>query len=377
MKWFITIILITTSLYVYAYEAVAFNLLQKKASSISRAMGMGYSSVADIWHNDPLLAIENPAIPALHDGVAIGFTHDKYDTHAYSDSYYNSSIVTVGYKGIGITLPAYNSSHRFGTFFEYGYDQQLYEVRSSDSGYSRITSYGLAVNLLSLDFSGQDTDIDKKIDTNLAIGVHYNDLDDKWKTFDMYGGSYGGYNSKAHTIDAGIIASSKTKFLEMFALEGSLGYKRSNLESIEIEYPEQTDPIGVNNIFGAGASISLPIDEVVTKENSLNELSDNMMTGRLLIGCNVSNEIRELFSTGVEIGVLDMLFLRGGYYREYEQDNDVKGFTGGAGLRFNFRHLLTVEANYARFKDYGSDDEESWDFVLSFDAVKIYDGLTN
>jgi hypothetical protein len=116
---------------------------------------------------------------------------------------------------------------------------------------------------------------------------------------------------------------------------------------------------------------------VVTKENSLNELSDNMMTGRLLIGCNVSNEIRELFSTGVEIGVLDMLFLRGGYYREYEQDNDVKGFTGGAGLRFNFRHLLTVEANYARFKDYGSDDEESWDFVLSFDAVKIYDGLTN
>lgn len=67
MKYFFITILLIAVLNLAAIEKIVFPITQDQISSINKAMGLGYIGVADIWHQSPLMAWDNPAIPAMQE----------------------------------------------------------------------------------------------------------------------------------------------------------------------------------------------------------------------------------------------------------------------------------------------------------------------
>ncbi len=376
MKGIISSVLLLAVISLSAIEESVFPFTQVPPSSIIRAMGYGYIGVADIWHQSPLVAWENPAMPAMHDGIAIGYSKGKYmQNYDEVDIDFNSSMATIGYHGIGLTLPFYNASKEFGTYLDCSYPTYIGEGGGASWGHENARFYGISFNPLKHNRES-NTPIMFLNNMDISLGINYTELYSKWysipgcKDYPLI------TKISSHAVDVGLLVDKRIVLNEMINLEASLGYKKFNIEDIHVQSDDgSNNPVGNNDIWGAGLAISLPTSAVADEKSRLRGWTENGFTTRILGSHNFSKNIPETTSGGMELGFLDTVFLRGGY--NYNELHHLGGWTRGFGIRLHYRDLLSVEGNHARFplNGYEKDEEDSWDFMLSFDGIKIADAL--
>lgn len=374
MKSIVLICLLALSISLSALTETVMPFTTLQPSTITRAMGYGYAGVADAWHVSPLIASENPALPALHEGIAFGFTdNQRTETEYFDKDRYTSSMITLSYHGIALTLPWINSSGRFGTYGNYVSSPQTYEIKSNDHGYYTSQQYGLSVDIYR--YLKKAMPQCTKCNGNLDIlaGMSYNALSE-YMSYEPY--SYAKtavIEEQTHAINAGLLMKYTTTLGNNWNIEGSFGYQKFNIGSQEVTYSDNSKlPLGNNDIIGAGALVSIPTSNVMPEAVFLNQWSKNFITGMVLASSNFAGKynIDEFTNGGLELGFLDTVYLRGGYYGM--QRSDQKGFTRGIGLKLHYYDIATFECNYAKYpEEEYKPEEQSWDFMLSFDALKI------
>jgi len=91
---------------------------------------------------------------------------------------------------------------------------------------------------------------------------------------------------------------------------------------------------------------------------------------RLLASTNYIRGESPENSVGAELGFLDTVFGRVGYYDD--RDGHVTGFTYGAGINLHYSDFIALETNYANFMG-GElvDRQSSWDFMVKYDLLQL------
>jgi len=367
-------VIVCISLFSISENTMVF--LQIQPSSVSRALGYGFNGVADIWHQNPLIAWDNPALPALHEGIAVGYAKNQwFKGSGIDDMYYDSGMLTIGYKGFGMTLPSYNDTGEFGNTIDFGEQEQTDEMGNViGTFHSSETAgcYSISFNPLGYLRStyGKRSEFMDKF--NFGLGISYVDL-----VSDLGPGTGGTEDAidgkvNTHIFDAGLIMSFRDKLADLFIGEASFGYKRSNLEDKYVTYinDEQKDPIGQNDIYGIGLGVSLPVHSFFPAESALSNWTENLFTIRFLASQNSSETISTEKSKGFEFGLLDTVFFRTGDFDDHE--GSIEGNTSGYGVSLHYADLFALDYNHAEFP--GGDlvnKQESEDFMLMLNLMKL------
>jgi hypothetical protein len=367
-------ILICISLYSISQNTMVF--LQIEPSTIIRGMGYGFNGVADIWHQNPAVAWDNPALPSLHEGVAVSYSKTRWLWGSgIDDMYYNSGMLTLGYKGFGVTLPSYNDSGEIGNIIDYGEQEQTDEqgnVIGSFSASETAGCYSVSFNPLGYLRSTYEDRSELMDKFNFGIGFSCIDI-----VSDI--GPGGGESEvnvprvKTQIYDAGMIMSVRDKLADKLVGEASIGYKRFNLGNKYVTYinDAQKDPIGQNNVFGVGLGISLPTISFIPAEYGMANWAENLLTLRFLASQNSSKILSIEKSKGIEVGLLDTFYYRVGDYDDHE--GHVEGNTEGYGVSLHYSDLFAIEYNHAEFP--GGElvnTQESEDYMLMLNLMKLF-----
>lgn len=357
----IAFLLAVSQLFCFAGYGTAFMGLEP--SSINIAMGET-AGVANIWHNNPLTFYANPAIASLHEGISYGYKRDNILEKYSFDSKYSSGLISIGYNGISLTLPAYNGSDRFGI----NYDLFPEIVISSWTDYYNALIWGAAVNPFELyrSFSGSEEVLR---DFDLALG--FNNVDLTWKL----SGSANLKKSKAKSLNIGILTRYNKEISDNVIFEGTLGYSRFNLNNSTIKsniFTPQTHQLYAHDNYGIASSFSFPA--VNYDLGFLNQdyfHFTNLMTYRALASYKTDpNSSSTITGFGIEGGFLDALFLRAG--RHIDKDGQREGNTYGFGINLNYKSIIALSYNYSVSRAYEIvNSEKAYDFGLSIDAFRL------
>lgn len=88
---------------------------------------------------------------------------------------------------------------------------------------------------------------------DLSFGICYNKLSEHWAS--IPGNKLIITDYSTHSIDAGILMKLNLKIATKVDFDASLGYKKFNVENIEVDnVNNESYPLGDNDIFGAGLS---------------------------------------------------------------------------------------------------------------------------
>ncbi len=386
MKCLLTLILILLQVLIcvslFSVSEATMIFLQIQPSSISRALGYGYNGVADIWHQSPFIAWDNPALPSLHEGLAVSYTKDNWlKNSGVEDLYFHSGMITFGYKGLGITLPSGNNYGELGTTIDYGVQEIMDEMGNTIgefSSYETARCFSASYNLLSYLRQTTPDYPDWYNNFNLAAGISCIDIDSDLGP--GTGATDADIDGSVNTqiFDVGLIMSYKDQLADNFTGEVSIGYKQFNLIDEHVSYinDEQKDPIGQNKIFGIGLGASVPLKNIVEEGNGLLNWTENCMTLRVLTSQNFSKIHSEVKSSGVEIGVFDTFYYRIGNFSD--PDGEIKGTTSGFGLNLHYADVIALEFNSAEFPGgYLVDIQKSTDCMLMVDLIGVYQLIEN
>lgn len=346
-------------------------------SAINQAMGSGYVGVADVWHSSPLIAVDNPAMPALHEGIAYGYVQDRFLEGAPGTNWYRySGMLSMGYQGIGILLPAVNPYGNFGTFFDYGgmntTSEEEFGAGYRYHAYESTRSYGISFNPFEYKRSRDAQFATQYAGLDASVGLTYSRV---------YSNVFASlqppsdWECKENILELGLLAHGKQPLASWLVLEGSLGFHKYNLTNAVVEYTDSlgTTPWGQNNVYGAGMAVSLPLAAAIGT-NPLSDWVENLFTVRALADKNVSHDFGCSTSTGMELGMLDSIYLRWGYCDE--NAGDWSGSTRGIGLSLHRRGVGSIEANYAEFPNaHWPGDQHGWDVMLQIDGQLLFDSL--
>ncbi|MDY0150825.1 MAG: hypothetical protein RBS43_00975 [Candidatus Cloacimonas sp.] len=357
--------------------------LSFEPSSINRAMGGGVTGVVNIWHNNPLTVYTNPAVSAFHEGLAYGYSKDKWgDIPELNDMYYNSSMLTYGYKGVGIMLPGYNASDKFGITFDAGtqeYPDSKGEVVGEYSSYDHATTFGFALNPCENYRSLAASKPAWLEYVDLAIGANYIDVHSDLG----HGFGVTEQDAKADTrsLNIGGIARLNYCYDRMIGVEAVYGITHFNVEDNEITYveSEQVDPVWQSRNQGFAFGLSVKAEKLaamIIPEQF--RFFDNLLTFRYL-----NAKLDPLYNTderttgsGTEIGLLDTFFIRNG---QYDDDaGEINGGTSGYGINLHYRNLVGFSYNYAETPGGGLfPTQKSEDYSVNIDFIKLAELLRN
>lgn len=369
MKHILVILLLLSCLPLMALNQTAFVFMQIPPSSITRAMGYGYAGVADVWHQNALVAWDNPAIPAMHEGISYGITEDNWlKGSGIDDLYFHSGMLTVGYKGIGIILPGLNAESLTGTRFVYE-NHYLWDDNNRDS-FDTAQQMGIACNPMQF-VRATGATLPTALDwIDVAAGAAFTDVSGQYDYTNNDDGSYSVSKGTASVVDVGLLAHFKKQIPSGWILESSLGFKKYNVTDAKGVFTgdRYTDPVGANEIWGMGLSVALP-PEAIPVNYPFKQWSTTAMSLRVLGDANFSPNINPTSGIGAELGLADALYLRAGYYDD--QDGHIYGYTLGYGVNLHFLEFMAIECNYANFPGGDLvDRQESWDGMIMFDLIQ-------
>jgi len=379
------IVLVFVSLFLclslYASDDTEMTFLQYNPSSITKALGGDLSGIADVWHSNPLVNWGNPAIPCFHDGIAVGITHvkiykiiDFYGSNWNCD-YYGSNL-NIGYNGIGLSVPFINNNNNFGStmYIEPAWGSYEHGVYTS-GGYldGNVQSYGISLNPIKAFSMARKSYFLEHFE--LAVGATYNKAKTNGEFF-PFEFINPNYNINTSYTNVGLIAKYNNHDLSLFDFEVSFGSMIFNIENNKAVYSSDfnnnTYPIGQDFRNGFGISLELPINRVLGKDIDFNIPFNKIISCRGYAGANYSKELYEAMGLGVELGLLDLLYIRNGYYKNY--GDGASGHTYGFGIRPYYKDIISFEVNYANNKDVYpelSGYNHAWDFMLLINIAPL------
>jgi hypothetical protein len=369
MKWILLLILVLVTGQIYCFSDYGTIFLAIEPSSINIAMGETVG-VTNIWHNNPLIFYANPAIASLHEGISYGYKRDPWLQDVFACSRYSGGLISLGYRGMSITLPAYNGSKRSGIDFEVKDDFIGMRKSRMWSYYENAEVYGTALNPFEVYRTFSDSEgVSGSLD--LAVGINYIRIRSEVRSkygFDEY------HIPKANFLNLGILARYEKEISDHVLFEGVAGYSRFNLTDSKIGYYEsaESEPVYSHNNFGIASSFSFPaVNYDIGFINQDIFHYKNLMTYRALASYMTDpNSSSSIAGFGIEGGFLDALFIRAG--RHIDKDGHREGNTYGFGINLNYKSIISFSYNYSVNRA-GElvDSQKAYDLGLSIDAIRI------
>lgn len=375
MKLIFTILAVIVIGSCFAFSESACVFLGLEPSSINRALGYGNIGVVDIWHNNPLISYSNPAIASLHEGISYGYTHENWlKGSGYSNMYYDCGLINVGYNGIGIILPAPNKGEEYGINLDYGiyehYDEDgnSYESHSIESA----AVYGLAINASEI---MRKDELHSPVFDNLdlAFGAEYVGIKSylPWYVVET---DY--KTAKAHCFNIGAIAAYNTVYSDLYKLEGVCGIAFFNAADEKIKNEDNSkDTIYRNANLGCAVSFSI-VPDALLKDKVNPELIffNNFVSFRLLgsVQDDYSGSDNP-YGFGAELGFLDTVFIRKGYYKD--SAGQIEGYTRGFGFDLHYKDIISYSYNTSSIPggDMVHSDLKSHDHAFMVNFMGMYE----
>ncbi len=388
MRYFLLFILLTVSVMASSISSYSMYFLSFEPSSINRGIGGNVIGSVNIWNSSPLSAYANPAVNALHEGAAFGFTRvpNKIPDLGINNSYH-ASLVSFGYKGISLLIPNLNSNLQAGISLDSG----LLDLTDSHGNLIGQTEFwdnamvgGVALNPMEIVryLTRNQYPILNYFD--LAYGVNSIYLDSYW------GPGIGLTETETSTQEwvnsIGGIARASYCFKNLAEVEAVYGLVHFNPQMKEVNYTdvEQSDVIWNyrNQGFAFGASIKAEgvikeiLPESIVPQESI--FCENLISGRYLSSAldPLYNHKEVIKANGIELGLLDTFYFRQGNYDD--TDEVYSGETIGYGINLHYKKLVGLSYNWAKIP--GSPfrkHQESYDLNLNFDLLKVIDMLHN
>lgn len=368
----IVVLVICLLLSCLTLNAAAF--MQYSPSCINKAMGFGYIGVADVWHQTPLMAWDNPAMPAMHEGLQPGLVRerlfDDHDRDIFPDEHFNSGMTTLSYYGFGVLIPSPNINGNAGTFYSSGPSSRLTEHRVEWTEGAMM--YGFSLNPVKFLRSIKDSYPESLNNFDVSLGMDYTRANiENWLDY-FHNPTH--ETGESNILSMGLLTRSQKQISKLILMEGSLGFKKYNLTNEQLIYNihdrrTYSYPVGQNNIMGIGLALSIPNTGIKTAY-PLKGWTENLCTLRALADRNIATDIYESFGIGLELGFIDTFYLRGGKMNILNDSDDV--ITWGLGVSLHDKGFWSLEYNFARMEGTKSKYPlNSWDAMIHFDGLKL------
>lgn len=383
MKYIYLTVMMLATVVLSGLSGGEFFTLSFEPSGINRAIGGDVVGVVNVWHHSPLTASANPAVNAFHEGVAYGYTRDRWgELPGYSPMYYNASLASVGYKGVALLLPVINGSDQWGVTFDIEDQAPLNnqgEVVTKFKFNDHASIVGFAVNPIDL-YRNLKVNHDKWLDHfDLAYGSNYLKL--KAETQPEVTGFFSQYKASTSTINAGGIARFNYNIKEAVGMEAVLGLADVNTRKKEVTFGGDSEPGPVWYSRSTGYALAASLKGERFTSTFLPEslrFFENLMTLRYLNASMkpMGNEDEVITGSGTEIGLLDTFYIRNGNYDD--DAGEINGKTKGYGINIHYKNLVGFCYNYAEMPG-GSllGTQKSEDYSVNIDFVNLLQLVRN
>lgn len=362
---------------VFGISEFACIFINSNPSARGTAFGNN-SGTADIWDTSPLGVWSNPAKLSYHENAAIGFTRVPWYKDSFDDYYLTSSYVSFKWKNFGILLPAPSEKKRWGTVMSYGQQVILDEdgnyIGSFDN-YESCSKIAVGFNVADL-LSNFTNNGDEQQYYDISIGFNLDIIKSG-----NYPSSIIGAKGSGNSLSTGIGLLGEISPLNnsnasdgLYRLDFTAGMYLINPFKSEIKYENesQSDPLpwGIHPAFSGKLSILKDADSNLNLESLIvnNIVSLYMSCDYALYG-NYSKDNSGELAFGGEISLLDILFIRKGWYKENYSDN-VEGKIG-FGINCNYKKIVQFQYNFAQFTREWNKQKRN-DFLLRIDFIKAY-----
>jgi hypothetical protein len=382
---YITLILIFLSFTILSAQSkdifsdVFFSTVSINPSSTSLALG-DVTGVANLWSGDPLNVWSNPALVAYHNGLRVGYAHDRFNQNVEygSTKYYNnSSYMSYAKNGWGAAIPMLNYNGKFGTTFDYNKRGVLYEDEEGpglDNSYDTKSEFTVAHDILFNTRENDNRPFLQALDASIGFS-----LDVITARYEFYEHPVSGNNviiqrtqADAYPFNAGVLFRfDGTKYfaLQNLELQASLGWEMTNLFLAKIIYKtddlsDYTDKLPQANRIGAALFMGLPISLLSKTTTPFTEYCPHIVTILLMDATQENTYGADENGQGIEIGMLDILFIRRG-------NHDYIGLTGvnttsGLGLKLHYQKKWEFQYNAAQYNNSDTGDQYTQDLSIAY-----------
>jgi len=365
-----------------AISSSAFMSLSFETSATTHAMGGYNTTVGNAWNSDPLMSYTNPALAAFQEGFSYSVIKYRWLPEDFGDYYYHAAFAVIGYKGIALSLPALNQNSDWGIYMDYGEQEQRDSAGNNlgtSHSYDAYKAYGLAINPLETyrEFTNNPHPLLNHFD--LALGLSYIDIDSFLAPPPGFSESVGKTDTNIYNL--GLLAKANYRFGDYLNAEASFGLTRFNPENKKVSFigQEDADPIMRYRNTGYGVFCSVPMELIQDHLASEYFFTDNLISLKWLHGQNdelfgYEDEITTGY--GMELGLLDTIYLRQGYYEDEANNNT--GDTKGFGIKLHYKDYFAIRYNSASFP--GGEltkEHKSHDMGVNINFLKVMEAIQN
>lgn len=385
----LAILFFSVSLYSVSNFGGIFTLINYSASDNA----LGEIGTANIYNPSPLSVWSNPAKLGYYKGLSFGYTSINLfpDVEGLDDIFLNASYTTFGWHGIGIMVPSFNRSQKFGTTGDWG-NQDYYDASDDSWGtfhsFETASNFAIGVNYLEfLSFMNGNPKKNKFHELSVGLSVKYisSHLSPPGNGQTEY---YLQGSVKSFTTDLGLIyrfSPLNTLNSNYLHLDLNSGITFINPIQTKIKYQSsyKGDPLPYGTNFGISAKTMiasnylnlLGIDNPVIKMFIKNFFSFTFVYDINQLGSfNVLGADDKVYGYGFEFSYLDIFSLREGRY--VDEMGEVEGYTSGLGFNINFKDMLQIQYNTSRTPGGDLQDEKkSRDFMVKVDFLKLFQQL--
>jgi hypothetical protein len=327
----------------FAGEIFFGRLPSSKSEAMGRILALNF---------DPyFISQSNPAILINTNGIAVFFANSS-PLYGYSDATYN-------YAGVSYNHPAVGA-------FAFNFLRFIYGVSfiiTGEGGPQVIGTYEPSIDLYTLTYSNEFKD---------------------WFAFGINANLFVANNNDSYTSSFFELGLSRNFILTKNSQvkdEISVGTQLKNIFNQSFEGINQSQADVFPMIFRIGLSNSI--------EYTDNEIYDKSYLIGFLLGLEYqdlfNSRFRTAYKAGAEISVIDIVFLRGGYYQETKIDYGINSkdkleeFTYGFGLKLDFDRRFTSKFPLVLLFDFVSlkqpsytIDFDDWDNFTTFTLIANY-----
>ncbi len=337
-------------------------------SSTQIAMGYRNAMGSYIWSNNPLNVWQNPAILGYQDGLSIGYYKNYYDKY-FKES---ASMVSLGWRGIGILLPSYNEAEKFGHTLDWGEYRMTNEdgsLKGTGHSYTTTSQYALGVNLMKMiNWRSQKEEI---FDLSLGLSLmYYRFLNEREYVDSSVEHENRAPSESKYMLNMGVLGriSPLQNIDTPFGLDITVGYTDENMNA-EDEFVYRTTYSGAVRGSLKSSVLRVPV---------LNDFVDDLVSVTLTEDYSDMEDsyITNTYSQGLELGVFSTFYLRFGHYFENNNDKEENYDMIGYGLKFHYKDWAGFEWNYSESEEdaiFAFND--TWDMMLNVNLWKIIDAM--
>ena len=383
MKHLVLFVMLVFIVSLGAIETLGLLSLSFETSATTHAMGGYNTTVGNAWNSDPLMSYTNPALAAFQEGFSYSVIKYKWLPDVTDDDYYyHAAFAVIGYKGIALSLPALNQNSDWGIYMDFG-EQEQWDSSGNFLGtyhsYDSYKAYGLAINPFEVyrEFADNPHPVLKHFD--LALGLSYIDID----SFLAPASGLTDATAEAHTsiYNLGLLAKANYRFGDFLNAEGSFGLTRFNPENKKVSYIEDmyAHPIVRYRNTGFGVFCSVPMELIRDYLPTEYMFTDNLISLKWLQGqqdplFGYEDEITT--GNGMELGLLDTIYLRHGHYDD--EAGHITGDTKGFGIKLHYKDYFAIRYNQASFPGGAlTKEHESYDMGVNVNFLKLVEAIRN